>query len=116
MSKRRRTSMQSEQAGQPKISQQILAYLVEHPQAQDTLEGILHWWILEQELKNWRREVEAALAELVAQGLVLERPAGDGRAHYRINRRKTAQVRALLKPTEETQAQPEQLSATEKDS
>jgi hypothetical protein len=26
------------------ISNEILAYLVEYPQAQDTLEGIVEWW------------------------------------------------------------------------
>jgi hypothetical protein len=78
------------------LVKQIMAYLVEHPKAQDTLEGILHWWLLEQHIKNLMVEVKEALAELVAQGLLLERRGSDGRIHYRINRRKETHIRALL--------------------
>lgn len=79
------------------IIYEILAYLVEHPEAQDTLEGIVQWWLLDREIKRWTAEVRAALAELVAAGLVIERQGPDGLTHYRINRRKLAQIRARLK-------------------
>jgi hypothetical protein len=57
------------------VARDILAYLVEHSRAQDTLEGIVQWWVLEQSIKRGTAEVQTALAELVAQGLVLERQA-----------------------------------------
>lgn len=80
------------------ITREVLAYLVEHPQAQDTLEGITHWWLLEQEIERRTAEVQLALAELVAKGLVLERRREDGRVHYRINQQKSDEIRALLEP------------------
>ncbi len=86
MSKRQRTSGQSE------IAQQVLAYLAEHPQAQDTLEGILHWWLLEQQIKHWATEVQEALVELVAQGLLVEHEGLDGQIRYRINQSKAAEI------------------------
>jgi hypothetical protein len=78
-------------------AQRILAYLVEHPQAQDTLAGIMRWWLLEQEIRDWIDQVQKALDELVDQKLVLELRAKDGSTHYRINRRTMGKIKALLK-------------------
>jgi hypothetical protein len=83
-------------AGPAQIAQDVLAYLVEHPQAQDTLEGITHWWLLEQEIIRRTADVRSALAELVAKGLVMEHRGEDGRVHYRINQQKSEEIRALL--------------------
>ena len=79
------------------ISREILCYLTEHPMAQDTLEGIVEWWLLEQEIQRRTTKVQAALAHLIDQGLVLERTGRDERKHYRLNRRKMNTVHALLK-------------------
>ena len=79
------------------IAAAILAYLAEHPKAQDTLEGIVEWWLLEQEIKRRTVMVQDALAELVAKGLVVERKGRDGRMHYRLNRQKRQEIAALLK-------------------
>jgi hypothetical protein len=70
------------------ISREILAYLEEHPLAQDTLEGIVEWWLLQQNIQRSTRKVEAALADLVKQGLLLEYEGQDQRRHYRLNPRK----------------------------
>jgi hypothetical protein len=75
----------------------ILAYLAEHPDADDTLEGVMEWWLLEQRIKHWTAEVQAALAGLVAEGLLLERRDRAGRTHYCVNRRKMKKVEELLK-------------------
>ena len=84
-------------SGQPAIASEILAYLVEHPQAQDTLEGIAQWWLMEQRIKQVISEVKSALKELVREGLVLEHEGSDGQARYTINLEKRAQIRARLK-------------------
>jgi len=78
------------------MAHEILAYLFENPDAQDTLEGIMEWWLLEQKIKRQTAKVKEALAELVAKGLVVERQGKDARTHYRINRRKLREIRALL--------------------
>jgi hypothetical protein len=75
---------------------EILAYLAAHPEAQDTLEGIVQWWLLEQKIKRETARVKEALAELVTQKLVLECPGSDSRNHYRLNRRKMKKIRAIL--------------------
>jgi len=79
------------------VALQILSYLSTHRDAQDTVEGIAEWWLMEQRIRCMIREVKQALAELVSQGLVLERGGRDGRVHYRLNPRKQRTVAQHLK-------------------
>lgn len=75
----------------------VLSYLAEHPDAQDTLEGIMEWWLLEQRIKQETQRIEEALDELVTKGLILERKSKSSQTYYRINRGKYKEIRALLK-------------------
>lgn len=65
----------------------ILSYLVEHPDAGDTLDGIVEWWLLHQKIRFETRIVSQAVAELVAQGLIVEQKGPDARIMYRVNRK-----------------------------
>lgn len=80
----------------PQIARQVLGYLIEHVEAQDTFEGIVEWWLLEQRIRHRAAEVREVLDELAARRLIVERRAGDSRVHYRINRGKLKEVRKLL--------------------
>jgi len=82
--------------GESQVRYEILAYLTEHQAAQDTLEGVV-WWLLEQSVERHTREVKAALAELVARGLIVERVGTDSRIHYRINQEKRDEIARLLR-------------------
>lgn len=83
------------------IAYELLTYLAENPDAQDTLEGIVEWWLLERAIKHQTLEVKKALAMLVAQGLVLERKGKDARTYYKVNRRKLGKILLLLKQRSE---------------
>lgn len=74
----------------------ILAHLSDHPEADDTIEGIVQWWLLEQRIKQQIPLVEKALAVLVEKGFVLVQDCLNGRTHYRINRLKQRQIKAFL--------------------
>lgn len=78
------------------VAVQVLAYLSRHQNAPDTTEGIAEWWLLEQRMRNATIGVKAALAELVAAGLLLEKTGREGRAHFRINPRRRRSVEAAL--------------------
>lgn len=78
------------------IGVEILDYLIEHPDAQDTADGIAQWWILERCVNTQRPLVNEALEYLVERGLVVERKAKDSKIHYRINRRKYKEIAATL--------------------
>ena len=79
------------------IGNEILAYLVAHPNAQDTLEGIVNWWLLEQAIKFQEAQVKKALAELVAKGLVIEQKGADSNIYYRVNQNRFEEVKKLVK-------------------
>lgn len=67
------------------LADDVIRYLSEHPEAQDTVEGIVQWWLLEQRIRDSMADVTAALEEVMAQNLVLSRRGMDGRMHYRLN-------------------------------
>jgi predicted transcriptional regulator len=69
------------------IEYDILSYLLEHPMAGDTVEGIVEWWLLKQEVQRQTATVKKALQELVQKEFVLEAREKDGRLHYRLNPR-----------------------------
>ena len=77
-------------------SYEILAYLAENPDAQDTLEGVAHWWLLEQRIEDQTARVQEALNKLVSNGLVIESKGPDARSHYRINRGRMTRITAIL--------------------
>ena len=64
------------------IGYQILAYLAEHPEAQDTVEGIVEWWLLERQIKFQTTRVKEALSELVSKGLVLQQKGSSSQTHF----------------------------------
>ena len=79
------------------LADEVLAYLVQHPQARDTVEGIVEWWLLEQRIRSAVAEVEAALNDLVTKEFVVARECQDGRTYYGLNRAKAREVRRYLR-------------------
>ncbi len=61
----------------------LVSYWQRRPQASDTLEGIVRWW-LPQDGRPGMAAVAQALALLVARGVVQMAPAADGRVRYRL--------------------------------
>lgn len=84
-------------ADKGQISYEILAYLADHPSAQDTLEGVVEWWLLEETIKDRTERVKEAIDDLVSKRLLLERKGKDERTHYRINRRRVRAISEILK-------------------
>jgi hypothetical protein len=84
-------------ADKAQIENVLLAYLVDHPDVQDTVEGIVEWWLVEQRIKQQTATVEEALADLVKKEFILKHKGKDLRIHYRINHRKMKQISTLLK-------------------
>lgn len=67
------------------VGRKILDYLKHNPSAEDTLEGIAQWWLLEQQIRIERARVKAALKRLVDRKLLSVRRGVDGRIRYRLN-------------------------------
>ena len=75
----------------------ILAYLMDNPNAQDTLEGILDWWLLQQDLKRNIALVRKALDELISKKFLLERKGNDKQKYYQVNHEKLTEIATLIR-------------------
>lgn len=78
------------------ITKQILTYLIEHPDAQDTLEGITYWWLLEQQIKTSISTVRVALTDLLSKELIVEQGDDEQRVRYAVNPAKLSEIRMLV--------------------
>lgn len=65
---------------------EIQTYLDVHPDAADTLEGVVQWWIVHQRFLRGIEATAQALDRLVAIGSVEAVPGADGKVLYRAAR------------------------------
>lgn len=77
------------------IALDVLSYLTKNSEAGDTLEGIVEWWLLDRRIRHGSAEVKEAIEELAAKDLIRAHKRRDTKVHYRINRRKEKEIRAL---------------------
>jgi hypothetical protein len=66
---------------------EILGYLARHPDAQDTIDGILHWWVLDACVRKWAPKIAETVAQLAEQGFLEQKPSADGQVFYRVSAR-----------------------------
>jgi hypothetical protein len=79
-----------------RIAYEILAYLIEHPDSSDTVDGIIEWWLLERKIEYQTAQVKEALIDLVDKGWLVEDKRMNSRTHYRLNQHKHGEIRTLL--------------------
>jgi hypothetical protein len=65
-------------------AQAILDYLRRNPEAQDTLEGIVQWWLPEQHFTPRVATIKEALQELIDTEFISEHRGKDAQISYRI--------------------------------
>lgn len=73
-------------------------YLKAHPDAGDTLEGIIKWWLPRQELEKAAARIEEALNELVERNYLVAERHSDGQIHYRMHPDRKAEKDRGSKP------------------
>jgi hypothetical protein len=73
---------QQDELGLARLSDEILRYLRAHPQAADTVDGIVEWWLPRQRYDEAVDQVQLVLDELVARGLVDQITLVDGTVLY----------------------------------
>jgi hypothetical protein len=74
----------------------VLEYLVQHPEAKDTLEGIVRWWRPAAGGAWTPEDVKAALAFLSARSWVTVRNVGNGATLYGARTERLAEMKAFL--------------------
>jgi hypothetical protein len=72
-----------ERQREQEMTEAILAYLKEYPQAMDTIEGIAEWWISRAEIRTHVTMLAKVLDQLTERGLLEEFGTGDDR-RYRL--------------------------------
>lgn len=75
-------------AGVAGLVQEIEHYVASHPNAADSLEGVMHWWLSAEGPKRDAAMVRHALARLVEAGCLREMPLPDGRVLYAVSDRR----------------------------
>jgi hypothetical protein len=60
----------------------LRSYLIEHPNAADTLEGIARWWLAGEVGEAWFSTVQRAVEQLVMRGEMARQTLGDGTVVY----------------------------------
>lgn len=75
----------------------ILRYLVDRPEAKDTVEGVLTCWLPREGIEGAGSDVRSVMDDLVARGLLRARTIGrSGQRLYWLDRTRLPEVRALL--------------------
>jgi len=82
--------------GKSEIVYEILTYLKDHPEAQDTLDGVVQWWLLERKIIQQTALVKEALTELVRKGMVLERKTRSAPPRYCLNQKRAEEISSIL--------------------
>jgi hypothetical protein len=82
----------------PSPAPEILDYLASHPEAQDTLDGILHWWVLDACVQKWAPKIATAVAQLVELGFLKQKTSSDGKIFYHISPNYLATLQQPLQP------------------
>jgi hypothetical protein len=75
------------------ISEKILNYLSKHPDANDTLEGITEWWLLNQRIMYEMEKVKAAVFNLVEDGWLIAIKGKDSTLRYFLNPQKNTELK-----------------------
>ncbi len=76
----------------------ILLYLIEHPDAKDTMKGILKWWMPRGYLERGGKQIQQALDYLVLKGWLTTCPKvlQKDLIIYGVNKERLEQIKAFL--------------------
>lgn len=67
------------------IAEKIMTYLQKRPMASDSLNGIIHWWLVQQAIETNIELVTQALDKLAEEGKISKQEHERRDAIYRLN-------------------------------
>lgn len=83
------------------LESQILLYLVDHPDAKDTPEGILKWWVPAGRAETEATKFQEALKDLLERGWIVGRETAASKKIYGLNKEQLPQIRRFLGRTDQ---------------
>jgi hypothetical protein len=78
------------------VIRDILCYLIAHPDAKDTAQGILRWWLSGDRLGWEEGAVQEALDMLVARGWLTQRQVTSSPTVYGLSKEHIEEILAFL--------------------
>ena len=75
---------------------EILRYVVGHPKAKDTIEGIEKWWLSHSASREGRRRIEESLELLVSKGWLIGRSSPQSETLYSLNEKSLPEIKRFL--------------------
>jgi hypothetical protein len=89
-------SEQGASGSSEEVAREILQYLIDHPDAKDTIEGIRKWWRPKGQ-PEWRQdEVQQGLHSLVSRGWLAVRNLSPSQKVYGLNKQWIKEIREYL--------------------
>lgn len=85
------------QLNRTEIARRILNYLDENPDAQDSIEGILQWWLLERVVHYEKIRVEEVIDDLVSRQFIIARQSAGLPIIYSLNPSKLEEIRVTYR-------------------
>lgn len=67
------------------VATEIMTYLQERPMASDSLDGIAHWWLVQQAIAKNLKLVELALERLANEGKISKKMNSNNNLIYSLN-------------------------------
>ena len=74
----------------------ILRYLLAHPRAKDTIDGIEKWWLPKSTSPEKKRRIEETLNWLATKGWLIARSSPQSETIYSLNENSLDEIRAFL--------------------
>ena len=78
------------------LMRQILQYLTAHPDAKDTVGGILKWWLPGHPIEWKKQEVQEALDHLVSKGWLAKRELSLSQELYCLKKTQLKDIKRFL--------------------
>ena len=75
---------------------EILRYVVAHPNAKDTSEGIEKWWLSQSTSRGGKRRIEESLELLVSKGWLIGRCSPQAETIYSLNEKSLPEIKRFL--------------------
>jgi hypothetical protein len=82
-------------AGHEQLGREILRYCVAYPDAKDTVEGILKWWV-QPEVRITEQDVRQVLEGLAEAHWLIKREITPNRTIYGLNKLRVKEIRKFL--------------------
>jgi len=89
-------SIDSEEFPRNEVIIDILRYLVTHPSAKDTINGIEKWWLSKNIGREGKRQITESLNLLVAKGWLIARRSPQSETVYSLNESSLSEIKNYL--------------------